>query len=379
MSGIFVLRDGALVEMTERPYLTESVLQDYLAAHPELLSAEAPEDERRGWLLVKREKGVADRANGGDRWSLDHLFVDQDAIPTFVEVKRSSDTRLRREVVGQMLDYAANASLYWGADELQSSFLSRFPSRDEANDELTAFLDGDVDPETFWEAVASNLRDRQLRLVFVADDIPLELRNVVEFLNEQLRQTEVIAVEVKQYSSPAGDQINVVPRVIGETEMARRVKAKPAQRRRATEEDFYRLMRSAYEPALAERVLGLYEYAKGNGSRTRFGRGTTPSTTVWMGEHDDPNVANPLALTFWGDGGGIAVNLKYVRWRRSPEEMERLMCLLRRLRGADPVIDQAIAKEYRTFCTLQAAEVLATDEDLETFKAVLSEASKRGP
>jgi hypothetical protein len=33
---------------------------------------------------------------------------DQNAVPTLVEVKRSSDTRIRREVVGQMLDYAAN-------------------------------------------------------------------------------------------------------------------------------------------------------------------------------------------------------------------------------------------------------------------------------
>src|SRR5215217_7482824 len=92
--------------MVEQPYLAESDLQAHLAAHPELLSAEAAEDERRRWLLVRREMGVADRTDGTDRWGLDHLCVDQDAIPTFVEVKRSSDTRLRREVVGQMLDYA---------------------------------------------------------------------------------------------------------------------------------------------------------------------------------------------------------------------------------------------------------------------------------
>jgi hypothetical protein len=35
--------------------------------------------------------------------------LDQDAILTIVEVKRSTDTHVRREVVGQMLDYAANA------------------------------------------------------------------------------------------------------------------------------------------------------------------------------------------------------------------------------------------------------------------------------
>jgi hypothetical protein len=40
------------------------------------------------------------------------LIIDQHAIPTLVEVKRSTDTRIRREVVSQMLDYAANADNY---------------------------------------------------------------------------------------------------------------------------------------------------------------------------------------------------------------------------------------------------------------------------
>src|SRR3954452_3164618 len=84
--AIFVLCDGELVEMVEQPYVAEADLQGHLAAHPELLSAEAAEDERRRWLLVRREMGVADREGGTDRWSLDHLFVDQDGIPTFVEV-----------------------------------------------------------------------------------------------------------------------------------------------------------------------------------------------------------------------------------------------------------------------------------------------------
>jgi hypothetical protein len=77
--AIFVLRDSELVEMVEEPFAAEKDLQRYLAAHPELLSSDAPGDERRRWLLVRREMGVADHEGGGDRWSLDHLFVDQDA------------------------------------------------------------------------------------------------------------------------------------------------------------------------------------------------------------------------------------------------------------------------------------------------------------
>ena len=364
--------------MVEQPYLAESELQAYLASHPELLSAEAPEDERRRWLLVRREMGIADRDDGRDRWSLDHLFVDQDAIPTFVEVKRSSDTRIRREVVGQMLDYAANASTHWDAGRLRSSFESRFDSSDAAEAELSGFTEGD-EPDAFWESVADNLRERRLRLVFVADRIPAELRSIVEFLNEQLQLTEVIAVEIKQYAEPDGERINIVPRVIGETEMARRVKSTSGsgRRPRATEREFYSQIRSVYPAELAERVLQLYEHAKHKGSRQKFGRGKTPTATAWMGEHDDPSAANPLALTFWGDGGGIAVNMRSFRTRRAPAEMERLVKLLRRLPETAAVLDEAVAKEYRTFCTLPTDRVLATDEDLETFKDVVDEASVR--
>jgi hypothetical protein len=40
---------------------------------------------------VTREAGVPDGDDASDRWSLDHLFLDQDGVPTLVEVKRSSD------------------------------------------------------------------------------------------------------------------------------------------------------------------------------------------------------------------------------------------------------------------------------------------------
>jgi hypothetical protein len=73
-------------------------------------------------LLISREVALASEEDGAGRWSVDHLFLDQDAIPTIVEVKRSADTRIRREVVGQMLDYAANAVVYWSVEGLRARF-----------------------------------------------------------------------------------------------------------------------------------------------------------------------------------------------------------------------------------------------------------------
>lgn len=64
-------------------------------------------------------------------------------------------------------------------------------------------------------SVKSNLERGKLRLLFVADEIPFELRTLVEFLNENMNEIEVLAVEIKQYTG--GDNKTLVPRVIGQT------------------------------------------------------------------------------------------------------------------------------------------------------------------
>jgi hypothetical protein len=120
---IFSRQGQELVPLAVAPYEAEAVLQELLEHHPQLLAGyQMSRGDPRRFLLVCREAPVADQDGGAGRWSLDHLFVDQDAIPTLVEVKRSSDTRIRREVVGQMLDYAANGTRYWGDGTLSQLF-----------------------------------------------------------------------------------------------------------------------------------------------------------------------------------------------------------------------------------------------------------------
>lgn len=112
--------------MEEAAYDAEKTLQELLAKYPDLLAGEQINvEEPRRWLLITREMAVPGDEDGAARWSLDHLFLDQDAVPTLVEVKRSSDTRIRREVVGQMLDYAANAVAYWPVDKIRARFEAR--------------------------------------------------------------------------------------------------------------------------------------------------------------------------------------------------------------------------------------------------------------
>jgi hypothetical protein len=108
--------------LQSHPYDKEEIPQSLLADHPDVLAGGTTEGDGTGkLLLVRREIGIPTSEGASDTFSLDHLFIDTRAIPVFVEVKRSSDTRIRREVVGQMLDYAANGTRYWPISKLRES------------------------------------------------------------------------------------------------------------------------------------------------------------------------------------------------------------------------------------------------------------------
>ncbi len=232
MSGIFLRQGDELVAMVEAPYEQEAVLQELLQRYPALLAGHDGAGANDGWLLVRREASLILGEARGPRGMLDHLFVDATGVPTLVEVKRSSDSRIRREVVGQMLDYAANALTNWRDDELRRLFEDRCAVDGLDPDEQVRSAFEDVtDVDKFWSTVRTSIEAKRLRLVFVADAIPPELRRIVEYLNEQMTQTEVLAIEVKQYRDSSGAHETLVPRLVGDTEAARQVKGSSAARR----------------------------------------------------------------------------------------------------------------------------------------------------
>jgi hypothetical protein len=226
--GVFLVDQSGMLEMSYAGFDTEADLQELLARYPSLLAGrQIDQSSPRHWLLIAREKGVPAFEGGLARWSADHLFVDQDGIPTIVEVKRSTNTQIRREVVGQMLDYAANGIRYWPPEQLRADLVRRMEGdSDMADRQVVDLLERagitDADVEEFWQKVADNLSVGKLRLLFVADEIPETLRRIIEFLNEQLVQCEVLGLEVRQFRS--GTHRVLVPTVVGQTSQARTVK-----------------------------------------------------------------------------------------------------------------------------------------------------------
>lgn len=198
-----ILPDQTAQEMTESFFLLEEELQEIVEKNPDLLAREWDTQPRKLYL-IQREQIAHASEDEGNSYSLDHLLVDSEAVPILVEVKRSSDTRIRREVVAQMMDYACRAHS-WKTEDLRESFIENNTGNDAAEE---IYQNDD-----FWNRVSANLESEHFRLVFVADRIPDTLRILIEFLDRSMRSIEVYGVELKPYQNAASKM--VVASIVG--------------------------------------------------------------------------------------------------------------------------------------------------------------------
>jgi hypothetical protein len=271
--------------MNEKKPESEEILQHLLAQYSALLAGDQINTEvPRRWVLVSREVGVPSEEDASDRWSLDHLFLDQDGIPTFVELKRSTDTDVRRKVVGQMLDYAANATVYWPVKKLKELFEATCAGKKrDPEKELSKLLGPGGDSVDFWERVETNLKTHKVRMIFVADEIPVELRRIVEFLYEQMDPAEVLALEIRQY---AGKGIKtLVPRVFGPTAGAVARKA-DGPRRLWTEERFLEAVREQTGSEEVEVARKILRWAEEKGIRIWWSKAKKYGSFLPFVEHE---------------------------------------------------------------------------------------------
>ena len=363
--GIFLIEDGGkLVEMREEAYDSEDLLQGFLARYPNLLAGDQvdPTQPRR-WLLITREASVPDELGGGGRWSVDHLFLDQDAVPTLVEVKRASDTRIRREVVGQMLDYAANAVVYWPVEHLQAAFEATCRKRNlDPDTELTNWLGPDKKPSTFWQEAKTNLQAGKVRLLFVADQIPTELRRIVEFLNVQMDPAEVLAIEIKQFTSSG--LRTLVPTVIGQTvEAQQRKRVGGPQRRQGDEGSYFDMLAGKVSPAEVEVARRILEWSTRKGMRIWWGPGTQSASYIPVFHHGDTDYQLFAVYTT----GSVEIVFQYYRTKPPFDAHEKRIELRNRLNAIPGISipDDAIGR--RPSVRLSA---LVPDKSLRGFLGV---------
>ena len=221
-SNVFQIHNGDLTSLPERPMrqgfygeTLEAALQRLLQEHPEVIPGNqmvADDEESPCFLLLKREAPVG-------AWSLDHLFIDQFGVPTLVECKLLENREARREVVGQIVEYAANARMEWSDGRLRELANTNWSFAGNELDERLESELGVDDVDAFWQKVDANLEVGRIRLIIAGDHIHTSVQRMIEYLNIEMRNTEIYGLEMNCYG-PDTDNVVMMTRVIGRVQTA---------------------------------------------------------------------------------------------------------------------------------------------------------------
>lgn len=194
----------------------EGWLQGLLYKHPELIPAGEIEPVFGPPIPVARELPTA-------VGPADILCVSPAGYLTLVETKLWKNPQARREVVAQIVDYAAQLSR-WSYDELNEAVRRRRPELKSSNplhDVVAEQLDV-ADETTFVDTVTRNLRAGRFLLLVIGDGIHESVEQLAEvFANVPQLGFALALVEIGLYrmhdAERPGETLFVQPSVVTRT------------------------------------------------------------------------------------------------------------------------------------------------------------------
>jgi len=269
-----LVQDKQGVRALEEGFASEEELQTFLKEHPDLMPLEEIELDAPGLLCIGWEVGLASGAE-------DILYIDQNGLLTVVETKLRRNPEARREVVGQILEYAAQMSTWSSADVERQA--QKFFASPEAPEEyrdcalekaLQRFQESrgvppDFSYDDFLQQVQTNIDRGRFRLVIAIDEPPEPLLETVEFVNRFSERFEMFLVQLKRFRDLAREQNIFVPALFGKVAGTR------PPRTRWDEGRFVQHLRASGDMETVDYTLQIYERFKAWTDEPYWGSGVT--------------------------------------------------------------------------------------------------------
>lgn len=149
---------------------------------------------------------------------IDNLLVTASGLPILVECKLWRNPQGRREVVGQILDYAKELSR-WSSSDLQRE-VNRCLKRSGNDDPVISLIRGaghTVNEIDFNDSLTANLRRGRFLLLIVGDGIREGVEAIAEYLQVHAGlHFSLGLVEMPIFTMPDGGRL-VTPRVLART------------------------------------------------------------------------------------------------------------------------------------------------------------------
>jgi len=217
-----LIQDEHGVRELEEGYASEAELQMFLRDHADLIPADEIELGTAPLLCIGWEVNVPSGTE-------DLLYVDETGLLTIVETKLRRNPEARREVVGQILEYAAQAC-GWSPGDMEMKAQKFLCSQDcppeyrglTLEQALRHFLERTESPareafsyEDFLNLVSANLERGHIRLIIAIDEPPDPLLRIVEFVNRFSERFEMHLIQLRRFHDKASDQNIFVPALFG--------------------------------------------------------------------------------------------------------------------------------------------------------------------
>ncbi len=220
-SGLPTLVQGEQVHKLERiPFLSgtfrENWIQNLIHAQPHIL----PVDDIEGNFSPLIPIGTEVSTNAGP---IDNLFISPSGYITIVETKLWRNPEARREVVGQILDYAKELNKWTFAD-LDNAAKSYNQLKNGNRDGLLTTIRryepiDESEEQYFIDSISKNLERGRFLLLIVGDGIRESVEDMVEYLSHtpQLYFTlSLIELQVFQLNKENNSFI-IIPQIIVRT------------------------------------------------------------------------------------------------------------------------------------------------------------------
>lgn len=151
-----------------------------------------------------------------DAGFIDNLLVTASGLPVLVECKLWRNPEGRREVVGQILDYAKELSR-WSSADLQREVSRRLKRPGNPLLDLVRAAYPELDEAAFNDALTTNLRRGRFLLLIVGDGIREGVEAIADYLQAHAGlHFSLGLVEMPIYAMPDGSRL-VAPRVLART------------------------------------------------------------------------------------------------------------------------------------------------------------------
>jgi hypothetical protein len=149
--------------------------------------------------------------------AIDNFLVTPSGLPVLVECKLWRNPEGRREVIGQILDYAKELAL-WTSSDLQREAGRRVGRDGNVLLDLVREHGHEVDEIDFNDALTLNLKRGRFLLLIVGDGIRIGVETIAEYLQGHSGLHFTLGlVELPVYQLTDGARI-VVPRVLAKTQ-----------------------------------------------------------------------------------------------------------------------------------------------------------------